>query len=46
MGIAVVIANGIVGRRLYPVYQMLVPNVLVSTARFSDGRPDEGDHDR
>jgi hypothetical protein len=30
MGIAVVIANGIVGRRLYPVYQMLVPNVLVT----------------
>jgi len=30
LGIAVGIANGIVGPRLYPVYQMLVPLVLVT----------------
>jgi hypothetical protein len=30
LGIPVVIANGIVGCRLYPVYQMLVPSVLVT----------------
>ena len=30
LGIAVVIANRIVGPRLYPDYRMLVPSVLVA----------------
>jgi hypothetical protein len=30
LGIAVVIANGIVGPRLYPAYRILVPSVLVT----------------
>jgi peptidoglycan/LPS O-acetylase OafA/YrhL len=30
LGIAVVIANGIVGHRFYPAYRMLVPSVLAT----------------